>query len=173
MKLLSHLCLGIQRMLLPALNEEMGELSAKEKRFVAICEVTRLKAFMEPCAWRGNGRKPKPRLHLARDFLAKALWNWPSTRAIIDRRKSDTHLRRLCGWKNGPNEVPDEATFSPTLPSLASAVPRMSNSSARIWGRKPSGTAPPTPPRSKHAKSPILRPHSSTQPRRHPHAEQT
>lgn len=65
MKLLSHIYLGIQRMLLPALNEEMGELSAKEKRFVAICEATRLEAFMEPC-----------------------------------------------GWENGPNEVPDETTFS-------------------------------------------------------------
>lgn len=112
MKLLSHIYLGIQRSLLPALNEEMGELSAKEKRFVAICEVIRLEAFMEPCSWRGNGRKPKPRLHLARAFVAKALWNLPSTRAIIDRLKSDTHLRRLCGWENGPNEVPDEATFS-------------------------------------------------------------
>jgi hypothetical protein len=112
MKLLSHIHLGIQRMLLPALNEELGELSPKERRFVAICEVTRLEAFMEPCAWCGNGRKPKPRLHLARAFLAKALWNLPSTRAIIDRLKSDTNLRRLCGWENGPNEVPNEATFS-------------------------------------------------------------
>ena len=46
MKLLSHFYLGIQRILLPARNEDMGELSAKEKRFVAICEVTRLKAFI-------------------------------------------------------------------------------------------------------------------------------
>ena len=59
MKLLFHFYLGIQRILLPARNEDMGELSAKEKRFVAICEVTRLEAFMEPCAWRGNGRKHK------------------------------------------------------------------------------------------------------------------
>lgn len=112
MKLLSHIYLGIQRMLLPALNEEMGELSAKERRFVAICEVTRLEAFMEACGWCGNGRKPRPRLHLARAFVAKALWNLPSTRALIDRLKADTHLRQLCGWENGPNQVPDEATFS-------------------------------------------------------------
>lgn len=112
MELLSHIYLGIQRMLLPALNEEMGVLTTKERRLVAICEVSRLEAFMEPCAWLGNGRKPKPRLNLARAFLAKALWNLPTTRAIIDRLKSDTHLRRLCGWKNGSSEVPDEATFS-------------------------------------------------------------
>lgn len=67
---------------------------------------------MEPCAWRGIGRKPKPRLHLARAFLAKALWNLPTTRAIIDRLQADTRLRRLCGWENGPGEVPDETIFS-------------------------------------------------------------
>lgn len=99
-------------MLIPALIEECGPLSAKEKRFIAICELMQLEAFMEPFAWCGNGRKPLPRLHMARAFLAKALWNLPTTRAIIDRLVADPSLRRLCGWENGPSEIPDEATFS-------------------------------------------------------------
>lgn len=112
MKLLSRMYFGIQRVLLPVLNEEIGPLSDKQKRFVAVCEAARLERFLTGCAWLGNGRKPVPRLYMARAFLAKALWNMPTTRALIDRLRSDTSLRRLCGWENGPGEVPDETIFS-------------------------------------------------------------
>lgn len=109
---LSTIYFGIQKMLIPALLEECGLLSAKEKRFIAICELLQLESFMEPFVWRGNGRKPLPRLHMARAFIAKALWNLPTTRSVIDRLVADPSLRRLCGWENGPSQVPDEATFS-------------------------------------------------------------
>jgi hypothetical protein len=112
MKLLSRMYFGIQRMLLPVLNEELGPLSDKEKRFVAICEAARLEHLLVNCGWLGNGRKPKSRLAIGRAFLAKALWNMPTTRALIDRLERDTNLRRLCGWENGPGEVPDETIFS-------------------------------------------------------------
>ena len=112
MKLLSRIHFGIQRMLLPALVEEMGPLSVKEKRLVAVCELVRLESFLAGTGWRGYGRKPKSRIKMAKGFLAKALYNMPTTRALIDRLESDTNLRRLCGWENGPGEVPDEATFS-------------------------------------------------------------
>jgi hypothetical protein len=103
---------AIQRTLLPALNEELGPLSAKERRFVAILEVVKLEAFTQRWGWCGNGRKPTPRIKLASAFLAKSLWNMPTTSALIDRLKSDVNLRRLCGWENGPREVPNESTFS-------------------------------------------------------------
>ena len=99
-------------MLLPVLNEELGRLTDKEKRFVAICEAARLEHFLANSGWLGNGRKPKSRRNMARAFLAKALWNLPTTRALIDRLQSDTNVRRLCGWENGPGEVPDETIFS-------------------------------------------------------------
>jgi hypothetical protein len=119
MKLLSRMYFGIQRMLLPVLNEELGPLSDKEKRFVAICEAARMEHFLTNCGWRGLGRKPKSRLNIARAFLAKALWNLPTTRALIDRLKSDLNLRRLCGWDNGPSEVPDETIFSRAFAQFA------------------------------------------------------
>lgn len=112
MKLLSRIYFGIQRMLLPVLDEEIGPLSGKEKRFVEVCELARVESFLKDHIWCGNGRKPASRSAIARAFLAKSLWNLPTTRALIDRLSRDTSLRRLCGWHNGPSQVPDEATFS-------------------------------------------------------------
>jgi Transposase domain (DUF772)/Transposase DDE domain len=119
MKLLSRIQFGIQRMLLPVLNEEIGPLSDKEKRFVEVCELARIDKVLQNLVWCGNGRKPASRVAIAHAFLAKALWNLPTTRALIDRLKSDTSLRRLCGWHDGPSQVPDEATFSRAFAAFA------------------------------------------------------
>ncbi|MCY4675106.1 MAG: transposase [Bacteroidetes bacterium] len=35
---------------------------------------------------------------MARAFLAKAVLNLPTTRALVDRLQSNPTLRRLCGW---------------------------------------------------------------------------
>ena len=48
---------------------------------------------------------------LARGFIAKAVWDLPTARHLIDRLKVDPTLRRLCGWSRVV-EVPSEATFS-------------------------------------------------------------
>ena len=36
---------------------------------------------------------------LARAFLAKAIYNMPTTQILIDRLKSDLSFRRLCGYE--------------------------------------------------------------------------
>lgn len=119
MKLLSQIYFGVQRMLLPVLNEEIGPLSGKEKRFVEVCELARLDTLLRNCLWCGNGRKPASRIAIARSFVAKALWNLPTTRALIDRLQHDTGLRRLCGWHDGAGQVPDETTFSRAFAEFA------------------------------------------------------
>jgi len=43
--------------------------------------------------------------------VAKAIFNMPTTRILLDRLNSDIIFRRLCGWES-KNEIPDEATFS-------------------------------------------------------------
>ena len=42
--------------------------------------------------------------------MAKAVFNLPTTRTLIERLHGDGTLRRLCGWSR-PGEVPSEATF--------------------------------------------------------------
>ena len=34
--------------------------------------------------WKGNGRKPLSRLALAKSFVAKMVWNLPTTEALRD-----------------------------------------------------------------------------------------
>ncbi len=64
------------------------------------------------------GRPAEDRAALARAFAAKAVFNLPTTRALIDRLQVDGTLRRLCGW-SGPGEIPSEATFSRAFAEFA------------------------------------------------------
>ena len=57
------------------------------------------------------GRPAQDRIAIARAFVAKMVYNLSTTRALIDRLKTDKTLRRLCGWEC-KNRVPDEWTFS-------------------------------------------------------------
>jgi hypothetical protein len=57
------------------------------------------------------GRPPKERAAIARAFVAKAVYNMPTTRALLDRLESDKNLRRICGWEQ-KGEIPSESTFS-------------------------------------------------------------
>lgn len=119
MRLLSLLYFGIQRELLPALVEQVGPLDEKHQQFVRVREVLELESFLSCCQWQGNGRKPKSRVKIALAFVAKALWNMPTTRDLVERLHSQPVLRRLCGWDQGAGELPDEATFSRAFATFA------------------------------------------------------
>jgi hypothetical protein len=60
------------------------------------------------------------RLALFLAFLAKAVWDMPTTRALLDRLAHDPTLRRLCGWDRA-GAVPSEATFSRAFAEFARA----------------------------------------------------
>lgn len=111
LKLLTRLHFGIQRELLPALEEVTGPLSDKDKVFVKVCELLALEKQVRRCGWKGNGRPPKSHLKMAHAFVAKALWNIPTTKALIGQLKQNTTLRRLCGGEDGPGSVPSESIF--------------------------------------------------------------
>jgi len=74
----------------------------------------------------GRGRRQHDRSRIARAFLAKAIFNLPHTRALLERLAHDEILRRLCGWDTAA-EVPDEtvmpsAPLAPTLPKPGTHV---------------------------------------------------
>ena len=48
---------------------------------------------------------------IAKAFVAKAVYQMPTTRALLDRLATDISLRRICGWER-KHDVPDEWTFS-------------------------------------------------------------
>jgi len=101
----------IQAWLFPVLEDELGELDDKHKEFVAVCEACDPKVHMACYGWVGNGCPPKSRLALFKAFVAKAIWDFPTTRRLIDAVRQGPTLRRLCGWET-LGEVPSEATFS-------------------------------------------------------------
>ncbi len=64
------------------------------------------------------GRPMKNRCAIARAFVAKAVYNMPTTGILMDRLKSDSRLRRLCGWEK-VNAIPSQSTFSRAFAEFA------------------------------------------------------
>ena len=107
---LSQTWLSIQGSLFPWLAEELGDLTKKQQELVATLEILRIEEFIYSS--RGfPGRPPKDRSAIARAFVAKMIYNMPTTRALLDRLATDKSLRRICGWER-LNDVPDESVFS-------------------------------------------------------------
>ena len=100
----------VQLELFPWLEDTVGELSAKQRLLVSILELVRIGEFM-PSTSGLPGRNPKERAAIARAFVAKAVYNMPTTRYLLDRLSSDQKLLRICGWER-TGDVPSESTFS-------------------------------------------------------------
>lgn len=109
-KTLSQYWLRIQSSLFPWLEEELGELTEKEQKLVTTLDLVRVEKFTG-CSRSMRGRPLKERAAVARAFVAKAVYNMPTTRVLLDRLESDNKLRRICGWER-KGEVPSESTFS-------------------------------------------------------------
>jgi transposase len=109
-KTLSQYWLRIQKSLFPWLEEQLGELTEKEEKLVTMLELIQIERFT---AFSRSlyGRPPKERAAIARAFVAKAVYNMPTTRTLLDRLASDKKLRRICGWEQ-KSDIPSEATFS-------------------------------------------------------------
>ena len=108
---LSNIWLSIQARLFPLLEDELGVLDDLHRQFVAVCEICNPRQHLADYRWIGNGCPPKDRLALCLAFIAKAVWDFPTTRMLIDAIRYRPTLRRLCGWETLA-EVPSEATFS-------------------------------------------------------------
>lgn len=107
---LSQYWITIQGSLFPWLTEELGELTKKQQELVTTLELLRIERFTY--SNRGFPGCPlKSRSAIARAFIAKVVYNMPTTRMLLDRLDSDITLRRICGWER-INDVPHESTFS-------------------------------------------------------------
>ena len=113
---------SLQGDLFPWLEEELGPLGERYRRFVTVLEFARVESFL-PHFHGLPGRPVEDRAALARAFIAKAVFDVPTTRALIERLEVDKTLRRLCGWSYA-GEVPSEATFSRAFAEFSeSALP--------------------------------------------------
>lgn len=107
---LSQYWMNIQGSLFPWLTEELGGLTKKHQELVTTLELLRIERFTY--SNRGFPGCPiKSRSAIARAFIAKMIYNMPTTRMLLDRLASDITLRRICGWER-VNDIPHESTFS-------------------------------------------------------------
>ncbi len=108
----------IQRQLFPVLQEELGPLTEKDNQFVEVMGLLPLGLFLEPYRWVGTGCPPHERAWLVHAFIAKAVYEFPTTRALLEALKARPALRRLCGWESA-GDIPHESTFSRTFAAFA------------------------------------------------------
>lgn len=114
--------LHVQHELLPWLDDAVGPLGERHKQLVSVLGLARIEAFV-PSFHGLVGRPLSARAALARAFVAKAVFNFPTTILLIETLSADKTLRRLCGWQRA-GEVPSEATFSRAFAAFAeSALP--------------------------------------------------
>ncbi len=109
-KTISQYWFRMQSSLFPWLEEQLGELTEKEQKLVTTLELIRIERFTA-LSHSLRGRPPKERAAIARAFVAKAVYNMPTTRALLDRLVCDKKLRRICGWEQ-KGGIPSESTFS-------------------------------------------------------------
>jgi len=106
-----------QKCLFPRLEQALGPLGNTHRQLVTVLGLLNLEAAL---GWQGRrvGRRPHSRLSLARAFVAKAVLNLPTTRALIERIQVDVPLRRICGWER-VSQIPEETIFSRAFAGFA------------------------------------------------------
>jgi hypothetical protein len=107
----------LQDELFPTVEAEVGELSEPAKRLTAVLAMIPLRRFV-PLSQGWNGRPSKDRYAIACAFVAKIIYNCPTSRDLLQRLHSDQQLRQICGWKR-VEELPHESTFSRAFAEFA------------------------------------------------------
>ena len=90
-EMLSDYWYAFQQELFPRLESELGPMGERYEFFVAVLELVRVEALLP--YFRGQvGRPEEDRAALARAFIAKAVFDVPTTRALIERLEVDGRL---------------------------------------------------------------------------------
>ena len=79
---------SIQHALFPQLERVLGPLTEKQQQLVQTLEVIRIEQMI-PRRFRVPGRPPKDRAAMARALVAKAVYDMPTTRVLLDRLDTD------------------------------------------------------------------------------------
>ena len=106
-----------QEEIVPLVEDRVGPINERHDRLVSVLDRVKVETFIRAVPVRA-GRPLSDPVALASAFIAKAIWNLPTTRDLIDRIHADPALRRLCGWGRR-REVPSESTFSRAFAEFA------------------------------------------------------
>ena len=112
----SYWC-AFQEYLFPTIEADLGPLGERYQAFITVLEFVRVEQHL-PGGRNWRGRPLQDRAALARAFIAKAVFQIDTTRALRERLTNDPALRRLCGWES-IRAIPSEATFSRAFAGFA------------------------------------------------------
>ena len=115
--ILSSYWCAFQEYWFPTIKEDLGPLGERYQLFITVLEFVRVEQHL-PCFRTLRGRPQQDRAALARAFMAKAVFQIDTTRALLERLANDRALRCLCGW-NSIRAIPSEATFSRAFAGFA------------------------------------------------------
>jgi transposase len=109
--------LNLETSLFPALKEELRleELSHKEQKLIAVLDFAQIEKNITVVSITNT---PKDREEITRAFIAKSVYNFQTTRDLIDRLHHDRTLRILCGWRY-KSDIPSESKFSRVFKELS------------------------------------------------------
>jgi IS5 family transposase len=110
---LSWLLGTFQRSLFPCLEECFeAPLTEQQRHLTQILEILQVQRFVpKSAAHQWMGRKLREREAIARSFVAKAVYRFVTSRALITALKEAPNLRRICGFER-KSDIPSESTFS-------------------------------------------------------------
>ena len=114
---LSHHWHKIQTFLFPRLEEELGSMTSKHHQLITIIELARVEDIINP-RYHRIGRPLEDRKNIAHAYIAKSIYNLPTTASIIERLHSDPKMRQICGWSS-KYDIPSESTFSRAFAEFA------------------------------------------------------
>lgn len=117
---ISWLIGSLQRCLFPKFEDcWKTPLTDKEKQLISILELVKIEAYvLRKASNQWMGRKLKERESLARSFVGKAVYGYPTTRALIEALNTTPGFRRICGFER-VSDVPSESTFSRAFAGFA------------------------------------------------------
>lgn len=131
----------MQEKLFPHLAKVFTDpITEKQKKLTTILEIAEIERYVKSpeCQW--MGRNLKDRFAIARAFIAKAVYGYATTRALIEGLKTAPNLANICGFDNYNyikiregytangkllrvikriNSLPSEATFSRAFAEFA------------------------------------------------------
>ena len=109
--------LNLESSLFPKLQESLRvkEFSSKESKLIRVLDFAEIERFITITS---PTNTPKYREEIARAFVAKSVYNFQTTRDLIERLHIDRTLRIICGWRY-VNEIPSEATFSRAFKAMS------------------------------------------------------
>lgn len=121
MPILSDYWDKFQVCLFPHLETVLEEpITEKLKKLIRILDVVEIERHIASPFTQWMGRKQADRRAIARAFLAKAVYDCPTTEMLIENLRLQPTLRRLCGFEY-QRDIPSAATFSRAFAEFAEA----------------------------------------------------